>query len=84
MLAFTASSAQTAADLAAGVYFLCATEDCFVTMSANPATAAADGTSMFIPSKTIVSISNPTAQRLAAIREDTNGNLYIMPLKATN
>jgi hypothetical protein len=80
---FTAASAATAVLDAdeSGVYDLCANQDCFIKIGAATPTAAA-GTSYFLPAHTIIRVAIAPNHMIAAIREDTDGTLYINPVGA--
>ena len=73
---FTSSSAQTAA-INANVVRLVATQNVWYTSGANPTAAA--GTSNLLPAFTVEHVKITSGHLIAALRESTDGTLYITP-----
>jgi hypothetical protein len=74
-LSFTSASAQSAA-LRGGVYALCPTQTCYIQLGPNP-TATVGAGSMRIPANTNLYITAHQSDKIAAIRETTDGILNI-------
>ena len=73
-LSFSAS-AQSAA-LRGGVYSLCPTQTCYIQVGTDPTATVGSG-SMRIPANTLVYITLHKDEKIAAIRETTDGILNI-------
>lgn len=74
-LSFTATSAQSAA-VRGGIYSICPTQTCYIKLGTNPTASIASG-SMRIPANTLLYISMHAGEKLAAIREASDGTLNI-------
>jgi hypothetical protein len=74
-LSFTSTSAQSATRRG-GVYSLCPTQTCYIRVGANPTATVGSG-SMRIPADTLVYITLHKDEKIAAIRETTDGILNI-------
>ncbi len=76
-LSFTDSSAQSAA-IDANLVRVVSTENVYYTVAADP-TAASDGTSALLPAYTIEHVKITPGHKFAALRELTNGTLFLLP-----
>lgn len=75
VVAFTGTSAQSGT-LKNGVYYLCPSETCYVTIGSNPTATTSAG--MRIPRDAQIAIEiTQQSQKIAVIRETTSGNLNI-------
>ena len=74
-LSFTGTSAQSAVRRG-GVYSLCPTQTCYIQVGTSPTATVGSG-SMRIPANTLVYITLHAGERIAAIRETTDGILNI-------
>ena len=74
---FTSSSAQSAA-ITANVVRLIATQNVYWVNGADP-TAAADGTAALLPAWVIEHVKITSGDKIAALRESTDGTLFILP-----
>lgn len=80
-VAYTASSAQSAA-LAAGQYVLVASTACYITMGENPTASAAADNLYLEPGRRFDLLVTPgqATQKLAAVRVSADGALSILPV----
>ncbi len=76
-VSFTSSSAQSGA-ISANVVRLIATQNVYYASGANP-TAAADGTANLLPAWTVEHVKITSGHKFAALREATDGTLFITP-----
>lgn len=77
-LAFTGTTAQSAAlNTATSVVRLVATQNCHVKIGANP-TAVADGTCMYLVANVPEYVGVSGGDKIAAIQDSSGGNLFIM------
>lgn len=74
-LSFTSTSAQSAARRG-GVFSLCPTQTCYIAIGTNPTATVGSG-SMRIPADTLLYITLHKDEKIAAIRETTDGTLNI-------
>jgi hypothetical protein len=74
-VSFSSSSVQSIA-LRGGVYALCPSQTCYVIPGSNPTAAAAAGNQR-IPADTLVYITVHKDEKIAVIRETTDGVLNI-------
>lgn len=70
---FTSSSAQSST-LRGGIYAISADQDCYIAVGSNP---TATTTSFRIPSNTLLYIKVEKDDKIAAIRQTTDGTLNI-------
>lgn len=78
-LAYTGTAAQSAA-ISSTAVLLCADTTCFVKMGDNP-TASDAATSVRLPFDQWVMLGIEAGQKISAIRDTADGNLYIIPIK---
>lgn len=74
-LSFTGTSAQSAV-VRGGVYSICPTQTCYISIGTNPTSSVA-GTSLRIPADTLLYVALNKDDKIAAIREATDGILNI-------
>jgi len=77
-VSFDGSTQSTA--ISASVVLLYATTACAVLAGANP-TAALNGGSLLVPAGALIPLVIEDGHKIAAIKFDTAGDLYIMPLR---
>ena len=81
---FTSSSAASAALTSGATYVLTATEDCHIVFAASP-TATTNDT--FLPAGVpwpVTILDNGTTYKIGAIRNSTDGTLYITPMQGVH